>query len=866
MSTIHSLARRVLATLVFCSALLLQPPIVWAEDVEPLRSSDLEARLKGVGFDEAQRTVVLSEHGRYVTRFTAVVAERIGEWQALARTHPTTLEDARALQGKARAAAQAIDDAERPLLESIRAAARPDQLEAVQRVIVLLEIRRDLAFASTMREGIFSGDSIDVIEAVDGLHLPSETVTSLQPQLIQYLVERQAVVHRIRDASLNVALRRVEARINHPRPTQPAELGGENHDGARMRGYVEEIHAWQSAQSLQANAERAEAQVKSLELDLRTLDGVLPRLNAREQVHLLSRWWAGAGFAARRLGSGPSALKRAWTAPSEQLTADIASRVDAICTGWIGAWWPIAKATLLTSVRGGSRFVFGPASEKGSPKEDRAMAVTTEAGEAIDLAIDGKLPEPAQTAHKGGGANQVAAQSVGVFVASGLSSAVEFSAAEVVFDGEMISFDGEIDMGDIAFEVGGMGGFSPPSSLPQLMQFDEVKPTLEAAGVDASMMEVAKTAVDDLLKEENAILQEAQAAQGEDGAHFGGMVERASDGTLRPVDPTVQALRVAQRSALRARLLALEAAKLDEILAAVVPDAGQPCVAWIAPWRQFISAKSASSTGEFDGFSRPQLDPTQVVRSAKLSAQELCMVGPELGAVCTDLAARMQALAAVNEKMLAATPMATISTSTDGKETAWAEITEESHSAFIKFEEEARKLKQAARTATQESITRLKSRLPADGAQRLQDAWDDQLYSRDLKDPTQLTSRFESALAMTLSDAVRAQVVALHSSWTALSRASRDKIVALKSSAQSSPTTPQEATRVAALAAERKAQLKATSFERDETNRRVFRELCALLGAELSAKLKPLPAARAKQVGGVTGGSFTFTAPAVAAP
>lgn len=865
MSIIKRIARRAIAALVCCAALVVAPsPTASAADVEPLRSADLDAQLKRAGFDDAQRATLLADHAGYVTRFTAVVADRIGEWQSLARTFPNTVEDARALQSKARAAAQAIDDAERPLLDAIRTAARADQGAAAERVIALLEIRRDLAFASTMREGLFSGRSVDVIEALDAMQFSSEITTKLQPQLTQYLAERQRVVHRIRDAALNVPLRRAEAKLSNPRPAQPAEIGGENHDAARMRTYIEEVRASTSAMHSAANAERTEAQVKSIELDLRTLDSLLPLLTPRDQVHLLSRWWLGAGVMAHSIGPGPCALKRAWNTPSDRVTPEIATQLDAVCAEWIAAWWPNAKAMVINLTSNWSGMLFGiPDSDKSSPKEERAIAATTHAVQAIDLALDGHVSESTAAKARGEIAGQVAAQSVGVFVASEMADAIEISSDNIVFEGGMLEFDGGFEISEVSFEAVGGGGFAAPSPLPQLMQFDEIKPALAAAGVDASMMEVAKTAVDDLLSEAGAIVQEAQALQSGGDGMFDGMLEKRSDGTLRPVDPAVRAQRSAQRNALRARLLALEAAKLDEILAAVVPETGRPCVAWLAPWRQFVSARTASATGDFFGMGQPQLDPTQAVRSAKFSAQDLCAIGIELAAICTDLAARAQAVAAMRAKVSAAMPTPVITG--EGTEVEGINLSADSSQDLMRFEGELQKLQHVARTATHESIARLKTRLPADAAQRLQDAWDDQLYARDLRDPTQLTSRFESALAMTLSDAVRAQVVALQTSWTNSSRTTRDKIVALKSSAQSDSTAPEAASRAATLKAERKAQLNATTFERDETNRRFFRELCELLGAELGAKLRPLPEGKSKRIGGgIPGASFSFTSPAPA--
>ncbi len=862
MKTTRRFGCGILAGLAFCTALMVVAlPIAHAVDIEPLRSADLDAQLKRAGFDDAQRATVLADYSGYVTRFTAVVADRTGDWQSLVRTVPETLEDGRALQSKARAVAQSFDEAERPLIDAIRSAARSDQVAAAQQVIALLAIRRDLVFADTMREGLYSGRSVDVIEAIDALHLSNEIIAVLQPQLTQYLVERQAAVHRLREAILNAPLRRIEARLNYQQParplpsSEPAAAGeGEALDSDRMKKWIAEARANEGAMYRASNAERNEARLKSLELDVRTLDAILPRMTPREQVHLLSCWWLGAGSMAYTLGDGPGALNRAWKAPSDRITPSVATQLDAICTAWIGAWWPVAKSAVINNTRDGGQDFFGanPAQEN-SPKEERAVAATTEAAAAIDLAIDGK---PAAETSRAGGSREIA----GAIALSGGS----FEVMEwLEVDEQMFEVDGGFEASEVSFTAVQADGFMGPSPLPQLMQFEEIQPVLAAAGVDASMMEVAKTAVDDLRAEVNTIVQEAQVIQRQEGELFIGSFARGDGTPVRRIDPAEATRRSAQCDALRARLLALEAAKLTEILTAIVPDSGQACISWLAPWRQYVSAQTATAPGEFFGMVRSPLDPTRAVRAAKLSAQDLCAVGPELAAVCADLAAREHAAAAIRKKVREALPTPIILE--DGVTPKSIDASAAEHADLMRLEAEAAKLQKAARAATHESIARLKKRLATGPAQQLQDAWDDQLYARTLKDPTKLTSRFESALAMTLSDPVRAQVVALQSSWTSASRAFRDKIVALKSTVFPHATTPEEVSRITALKAERTVRLKAVSFERDETNRRVFRELCALVGAESSAKLQPLPKGRGTQMGiGAQGASFSFTSSAPA--
>ena len=175
-------------------AIFFSTPIARAADVEPLRSADLESRLKSAGFDDAQRAKILADYAAYVQRYSTSVATLIIEWQGLASVQPSSIEEARTRQSKGRAAAQAIDDAERPLLDAIRGAARTDQTAAVNQLLMLLEIRRDLAFSSTLRDGMFARKAVDIFEIVDGADFSAEKRVVLKPFLDQYLVERQAIV------------------------------------------------------------------------------------------------------------------------------------------------------------------------------------------------------------------------------------------------------------------------------------------------------------------------------------------------------------------------------------------------------------------------------------------------------------------------------------------------------------------------------------------------------------------------------------------------------------------------------------------------------------------------------------------------
>ena len=832
-----------------------------AIEVEPLRSTELDAQLKAAGFDDAQRARVLADHAGYVERFAAVAAERLAEWQAAGRMYPSTIEEARAYQSKSRSAANAIDEAERPLLDAVRAAARPDQEAGVRRAITLLEIRRDLTFANAMPVGFFSSRNLDAFDAVNGLKLPDELAASIQPQLDQYLAERQVAVRRIREATINLPLRRTEATLNHPAPTPIA--GGADGDLQRWRREVEARH---NAVRIEGEAEWTTARVKAVELDLRTLDAVRARLNGRQQVQLIKIWWDGhRAFASHEIGNGPGALKRAWEPPSDRVAADLALRLDAICVEWIGGWWPTAKERILKRV--GSREMFLvdlPSDREGQTDLQRAIAATTRAHEAIDFAFDGKVAAPkgpeGSAVTRDGDVQTLHAEVATVVVGEAVSGPIELVLGEALSAGGVFEFEG--GAGGITFAVTDDTGMSIAGAgvLPRMMQFDEIQPSLVAAGVEPAMMDVAQTVLDDLVTEASGIVKESEAAQAAKIAKF-------QSGAVTTWDAAAEMRDAAETAGFRARLLALELAKIEELIAAVVPAAGVPCISWIAPWRQFVSERSAElSGGVMFGVDQQSLDPTLAVRATKLSGSEWCMLGPEFTTVCASLAAAAHESVAASERSRAAMAKAFTSSEAQGGGVGGGvvEFTQSDQDEFMRTEREEQRAKKALRDASLASIKTLKNRLGPESAQRLQDVWDDQLYASDLNDPTSLTSRFEQALLLTLSDEVKARVVALQSSWVAAARSARDKIVAVKSQPLQGPKAAEGVVPSGPEATERRVQVKAIRFERDELNRRVFRELCTALGADLASTLKPLP--EGKKRGGTAIGGAVLTPASTTAP
>jgi len=840
-----------LAVTLVAALLAAASPLARAQEIAPLTSVDLDARLVAAGFDDAQRTLVLRDHASYVERFTAVVEARLAEWRGLTCAFPATIEDARTLVSKGRAAGQAIDGAEAPLLDQIRLAARADQAHALQELLTLLEIRRDLTLADSIREGYFTLHQIDVRDAIVAVRLPQEVLTAVSPQLDQYLLERRIAVRRCRDATLNAPLRRAEARINNPSPTRPPMPVDESDRAKWAVEYIGLIQSQQRTMMLEANAERIAARAQCVELDVRTLGALLPLLRGHDQAHLLSRWWSGGGAPIATSNRGPSALARAWKTQSNTVTAEVAAEIDTICSNWVNEWWPPTRDLVVRASRQQGWLTIQSFDAVESTKSDQRIAdATGRAAAAISLALDGKVVAPTTT-NAGAMAGNDRRASLSNFVAVGelyTMTASEIARGEMSIEGDTVELDGETVYSDIKFD----SESTEPSkftALPRRIQFDDIKSALEASGVDEVMMSVARTAIDDLVADGETIVQEADAFEATASVRLvmGGLFEHTADGLYEPVDLPRRARYFADRDQFRVRMLELEIVRLNEILAAVVPEAGRPCVSWIVPWRQFISEQAGSAGGDpYFSPMRAALDPTRAVRIAQFSPQDWRAVGPALASMCADLSATLRSVALAKCKARDAMPAPALKVSSGLCESP-IDI-----AAAVKYTEldlQSQRIQRIARRAILDSIQRLKPTLSPDAAQRLQDAWDDQVFGRDLWDATSLVTRFEVALSLTLPDPIRGQVVALQSSWTAQSRTCRDRIVKLRSSAKSEAKTQEEATRLTTEATERKAKLAAIGFERDEMNRRVFRELAALLGSELASKLPALPDVKASSGG-----------------
>lgn len=823
--------------------------------VEPLRSAQLDARLAELGFDKGQREQALAQFEEYVQNYSGPVAQRLAEWQGA--TAPQTIEEARAIVSKGRAACQAISEAERPLLDAIRTAAKAEQAAAVANLLIQLEIRRDLALCSTGRE---FGDSttLNIDQVIEPLKLPPQTIAMMKPVLDQYWMERQTAVRRLRDASINMPLKKFEAAQQHLDPPPPTVDPGDDAQLSAKDLFAGHFAA-QRARAEAARAERNAAIVKVRELDIRTIDALLPLLGGVQQARLVSAWLDGlnsifGGDAVVSTGH----LGSMWAAIPQRAADGMIEKCDPICANWVALWWPVGKDQALASV-GKGMFELAWSQdddlESGLKRDSKLEAVDAaamKAKEEIDLLVLG----PEEVA-KRKAAHEVWAKDLGVAEGDGVQAVTGAISIVAVGPEGAIELEGlPIDVGSMEFDGGavfqiadgpvidltGLGGeFLDSRLLPKMIRFEEIKPVLAAAGVEEGMMGVAKTAIDDLIADAQSIVKSAEELQAAQNGSLGGAFEVGPDGGFKPADPKARQQRAQQRDSLRQQLLALESSRLNDMLTAVVPAGGELTVAWLQPWRKFECERaSAHSSGNME-FQERVNDPIAAVFSANFTAADWKAAAPSLRAVCDDLQAKTRAKFDAALLAMEATPIPTIVAPGNAPVEA---PTVESIRRFEQLVRANQHASEVLKSSTVDSINRIKACLAPEVAIALQDAWDEQLFASDLKDPTNLAGRFDAVAAMALPESVRAQVKVMCDAWKTASRENRNRIVAIKSQSAVTPTTIEEHREASANRKARAAEIAAVKFERDELNRRVFRELCALIGSENAARLAPLPEAK----------------------
>ncbi len=423
---------------------------------------------------------------------------------------------------------------------------------------------------------------------------------------------------------------------------------------------------------------------------------------------------------------------------------------------------------------------------------------------------------------------------------------------DMMFGGEAFAFDGgpgemgmaawsDSEVGDAAGDGGvlsllfGVGS----TRLQQPIKMEQVEGALAAAGVGADLMPVVEQLLDDA--ESSVVEQREKVKQASGGVPIGaGLMVMGEDGSLQQESSKRSQERAAAAAVAREAIFAAESGMIESSLMPLTDTKRTSAVAWIVPWRALAKERAAAPSVSMSMF--PQVsggapdrgDPLVAVMRSQLSAADWCAAGPTIATECTTLSTLTRAWADADEVERKARPKpmmqlpppppppkpASVPPQVQGGPPQLVTISPpvsitsvsrgraDLETAAAKTEDAA----QAVRAGCGSMVQRVKAVLPPDSAQRLQDAWDDQRFPRELADATSPANRLDEAEALAGNGPSAPSIRALRSAWEQRYRANRSQIVAA-----CEKRSDQSASIIAAL-----------RFERDELNRRVLRSLGAL--------------------------------------
>jgi len=436
---------------------------------------------------------------------------------------------------------------------------------------------------------------------------------------------------------------------------------------------------------------------------------------------------------------------------------------------------------------------------------------------------------------------------------------------DMVIGGEAVAFDGvtgemgmpgwgDSDMGDGEGEGGALAMLFGVGStrLQQPIKMEQVEAALAAAGVGADLMPAVEQLLDDA---ESSVAEQRetvkQASGG--GSVAGGLFVMGDDGSLQQESSKRAQERAAAAAVAREAIFAAESGMIESSLMPLTDTKRASAVAWILPWRALAKERATAPSGSMAMFQQLSAgvpdrgDPLVAVMRSQFSAADWCAAGPTIATECATLSALTRAWADADEVERNARPKpmmqlpparpkpASVPAQAQGGMAQGVTVSSSVSIAPISsgmadFEAASAKAQdaaQAVRTGCAAMVQRVKAVLPSESAQRLQDAWDDQRFPRELADPTSLASRFDAAEALTAGGDQAAAMRALRTAWEQRSRAIRSQIV------QACEQRSDDAASI----------ILALRYERDEWNRRMFRSLSALMdlmGPEMASRIPPL--------------------------
>lgn len=422
---------------------------------------------------------------------------------------------------------------------------------------------------------------------------------------------------------------------------------------------------------------------------------------------------------------------------------------------------------------------------------------------------------------------------------------------EMMFGGEAVAVDGGTgEMGMAAWsdsEVGngaGEGGalsllFGVGSTrLQQPIKMEQVEAALAAAGVGADLMPAVQQLLDDA--ESSVVEQREKVKQASGGNSIGGgLFVMGDDGSLQQESSKLSQERAAAAEVAREAIFAAESGMVESFLMPLTDTKRTSAIAWIVPWRALAKERAAAPSVSISMFQQVSSgapdrgDPLVAVMRSQLSAADWCAAGPTIAAECATLSALTRAWADADEverkarpkpmlqlppppppkpasvpPQVPSGPPQLVKISPPVSITSVSRGMADYEAAAAKTEDAA----QAVRAGCGSLVQRVKAVLPSESAQRLQDAWDDQRFPRDLADASSPASRLDEAEALAGNGPSAPSIRALRSAWEQRYRANRAQIVEA-----CEKRSDESASIIAAL-----------RYERDELNRRVLRSLGAL--------------------------------------
>ena len=889
-----------------CALIVVSTTTTIHAQVGALRSTDLKEILDRNGFDQQQQAIILDAHKVQVERFVECVRSSTAAWTAALREVPSDQAAANALVARGRAAASDLDAVEAPVSDAIRRVARADQSAAVEQSVADLEQRRNLAIWTAALIPNRQPRKVDWERVATKIPLTVAQRRVLEERLRAQTGERLAATRLMRDVALQLPLARIKSQSESggfpiqllPPPAQAIPQDAKENDGGDLpaeasdEAVVQTVDPDLGKQLLIAMLSRGQDGMKAVsavrarlsECDAQLIDELLPQLNGRSKLQLLSN--RAIRSRAGQIRSTVALLARVAN-EIKDLDDERVTRIDAVLDRWAEVWWPAARQTFVSAA---PRSVIADALvEQGDAAKRATQQRASEATAGAIKEIAAIVPESASSIlanlkpaigsrlvlPKDDGVAFEAVAAPGVAQQDGQPPAIVVEATAISvsserLDGEQLDSVAADLAADLAadfaadfaanfaadfaadfavdhFEVQGLASIDEDGAdagravvndglghlfgvgsmqVQRPIQIDQIEASLIAGGVGADLMPAVEQILQDA--EASVATRRQKVEMGSVGAGDFDPAFFVSGGVRRKEMEQRANESYSEATAAREAIFAAEKSAFDSSVMPLTDAKRVSAVAWIVPWRELAKERAAApgmSIVSFEptaGGASDRGDPMVAVLRAQLTSEDWCALGPTLAAECNNLLTLTRAWTSADESERQIVPrFAEISLKKPQV------ISAERQMAIRAAAERTQAAEQALRAAYGPIVQRLKTKLAPESAQRLQDAWDDQRFSRELRDTTSLTSRFDAAEALVKGAELEAANRALRSAretWSQQSIAIRSQIIA-------------ECER---RSAESQAIIQALRYQRDEWNLTMLQRLREAIGPDLAARIPPL--------------------------